>query len=69
TIAPPEEFNRLYFRLGFLDLTRLLIFWRDPNRLSRLPEADQANHAESSHPEGESTSHESDLVQSLFADE
>ncbi len=28
TVAPTEEFIRLYRRLGFVDLTRVLTFWR-----------------------------------------
>jgi GNAT superfamily N-acetyltransferase len=32
TIAPPEEFTQLYRRLGFVDLTHQLTFWRIEDR-------------------------------------
>jgi hypothetical protein len=28
TIAPPEEFTRLYHLLGFVDLAHMLTYWR-----------------------------------------
>ncbi|MBN1681664.1 MAG: GNAT family N-acetyltransferase [Anaerolineae bacterium] len=55
TIAPPEDYARLYHRLGFVEITRMLTYWR-------ASEHEPAAQSETTMSEGENAPDEPDVV-------